>query len=337
MNWDRNDFIAVLKTEIAGKLLADAEVAAYVKGWSEDHKAALMHANNITANSDFSAVLPQLQLVAAFARKDEARIEYLLQHEKVSTGVRLDYLLPLYDEKYHAGEDIFVASVKALLNGDVNSDIHINSGRMVHQVGASSGQDYTDDELRGIEGYVNNSHRIRQLLKAAPNKSVIQPNRSAVDYILRNAATYRDTNNNPVIVFIPGAISIEGRDVPALIDDALAHGANINDVGFFGVPGIVWSIILADVAAVKQFLQRGARVDIQDEMRNATVLPWVTSTSEAAIDDAAYIVRLSHIRRDISAKLISTLASEARFFKSAYESRSSSDEEYENRGIYVDL
>lgn len=314
MSWSRNDFIEITNSEIAKQLFAEEEIAAYVKGWSDDNKAALLHANNITAQSTLADAAPKLKLVAAFARKDLTSIEYFLNHEKVSAGVRLDYFLPLYDESYRAGEDIFVASTKALLNGDVQSDIHMSTGRMIHKVGTTAGQDYTDDELRGIEGYVNNSNLIRAALKAAPNKTVIQPNPLAVDYVIRNAATYRDTNNNPVIVFIPGAISIKDHDVPELIDRAIANGANINDVGFFGVPGIIWSIILADVHAVRKFLELNARLDIKDEMHNATVLPWVASTKAAALDDAGICDRLSLIKQDIIEKLLALHGRKKPFF-----------------------
>lgn len=315
MNWDRKDFIEITNSDIAKQIFSDDEISAYVKGWSEDHKAALLHANNITAHSDLDDAVLKLKLVAAFARKDLVGMEYLLNTRKVTTGVRLDYLLPLYDEGYRAGEDIFVASTKALLNGDVQKDIHMSSGRMIHKVGDMAGKDYTDDELRGVEGYVNNSHLIRALLKAAPNKSVIQPNPSAVDYIIRNAASYRDTNNNPVIVFIPGAISIIGKPVSSLIAEAVDHGANVNDVGFFGVPGMVWSIILGDVFAVRMFLQLNARLDMVDEMRNATVLSWVTSTRIAAIDDASFSKRLSFIKHDIAAKMLAIHGLKASMFK----------------------
>lgn len=151
---------------------------------------------------------------------------------------------------------------------------------------------------------------------------MIQPNPLAVDYIIRNAASYRDTNNNPVIVFIPGAISITGKPVSDLIADAVNHGANVNDVGFFGVSGMIWSIILGDVYAVRKFIQLNARLDIEDEMRNLTVLPWVSSTQAAAIDDASFCTRLSYIRRDIAAKILSLHGWKKPFFaaRSSFES-----------------
>ncbi|HTM62975.1 MAG TPA: hypothetical protein VL360_00570 [Gammaproteobacteria bacterium] len=297
--WDRSDFLTILDSDIAKQLFADSEISEYIKEWSVDNEAALLHANNINADTNAHDALLMLQLVAAFARKDLARVEYLTKHENVTTGVRLDYFLPLYDERNGSGEDIFVTSVKALLNGDVKNDIHLQSNRMLHKVGQSVGQPYADEELRGIEGYVNNSHLIRDLLQSAPNHSVVQPNSQALDYIVRNSKTYRDTNNNPVIVFIPGAISIDGYPVPELIQFAINNGADVNDVGFFGVPGIVWSIILGDIDAVAKFVQLGAKLDIEDEMRCPHVNSWVDSTKIAAGDDYVYKYRLDIIKHAV--------------------------------------
>lgn len=314
MPWLKQHFIAILDSDIALQLFSDPEIFAYAGSWTDEHKAALLHANHITPSSTFRDAAPLLQLVAAFARKDLARIDYLLNHKYVSAGARMDYLLPLYDEAFGGGEDVFVASTKALLNEDVSSDVHLPAARMVHKVDEKADSDYSDDELREIENYVNNANLIRNLLKNAPNKTVIQPEPLAVDYYMRNAAQYRDTNNNPVIVFIPGAISIDGWRSADLIQKAVDHGANVNDIGFFGVPGIVWSIILGDVDGVKKFLQLKARLDIEDEMRNPHVRQWLMSTLIAAADDPAYCQRLADVNCALAIKKPALFRQKAVFF-----------------------
>lgn len=281
MAWTRQDFLSILQTSIANELLADKEIHAYVCDWNEDNRAALLHANNVTAESDVKEKKSLLQLVAAFARKDLLRVTELVQVEKVSTGARLDYLLPLHDQTYGRGEDVFVTSTKIILGGQSDRSVKLASGHMTHKVGPKKGTSYTEYELRDLENYVNNSFAIQETLQNAPNKAIIQPNYKAVEYILQQAETYKDTNQNPVIVFIPGAISIAGFSIPDMIKTAIKHNADINDVGFFGVPGIVWSIILADEATVNTFLQLRARTDIEDEMGNKSVSKWAESTQQA--------------------------------------------------------
>lgn len=278
MSWSREEFLAILNTDIAKHILKNEEVDKYAGHWTDDNKAALLHANGVTEQSDAHLALSQLQLIAAFARKDVARVRQLAHDENVSVGVRLDYLLPLFDQEKQAGEDVFVAATKVMLLGNAEQNITLANGQMVHKVGSDINMPYSAPELAELEDYVNSAFDISKILSTAPNKATIQPNTQALDYILHHASTYRDSNQNPVIVFIPGAISIQGRDISGLIDEAILNGANVNDVGFFGVPGIVWSIILGDLTAVNTLLGHQSRVDIIDEMGNHNVAAWAAAT-----------------------------------------------------------
>lgn len=321
MSISRSEFLEIVQTSLAQQLLLDNEIAAYVKPWREENWAALLHANHMTTETPIEHARDLLRLVAAFARKDLKCLNELVNIKKVSVGARLDYFLPLYDETYHGGEDIFVASTKIILGGDIEKDAHLENGRVMHKVGAAQGEPYTEQELSELEEYVNNSFTIREMLRHAPNKTVIQPNLKALDYIIQQADSYLDTNNNPVIVFIPGAISINNIPAADLIEKVLKQGADVNAVGFFGVPGIVWSIILGDIEGVKSFLKNHAKLDIVDEMGNEHVKRWVCATSHAAADDNAYNNRLKLIlselqtnNRDPSPKSKATYANAAPIF-----------------------
>lgn len=299
MPWSTKDFLTILETPLAQELLSDTEITEYAAHWKDEHKAALLHANGITKQTPIKRAKPMLQLVAAFARKDLHRLDELLNNAQVSTGVRLDYLLPLYDERNGAGEDIFIASTKVMLRGNERDDVRLQAGNMMHSVGNLVGNPYTKEELQQLEAYVNNSFIIRKLLKNAPNKEIVHPTKKAIEYIIHNAANYRDTNNNPVMVFIPGALSIQNYPISQMIEDAVKCGANINDVGFFGVPGIVWAIILGNIESVHKFLAMGAKVDIVDEMGNQNVIAWACSTYAAMENDKAYSDRLMTIIKDL--------------------------------------
>ena len=63
MHWTYDDFVVILKSDVAKELLADAEVAALVASWKDVHKAALLHANGITAQSAVAEGKPLFQLV----------------------------------------------------------------------------------------------------------------------------------------------------------------------------------------------------------------------------------------------------------------------------------
>src|SRR3990167_2095689 len=153
MHWTYDDFVAILKSDVAKELLADAEVAALVASWKDVHKAALLHANGITAQSAVAEVKPLLQLVAAFANKDDERLDVLIG-QGVSVGARLDYMLPLYSARNAGGEDVFVAAVKTMLLGFPFGYVHLSQNNMIHKVGPLQGKAYADEELRGLEGYV---------------------------------------------------------------------------------------------------------------------------------------------------------------------------------------
>lgn len=253
-----------------------------------------MHANGITADTPFVLAQELLQLVAAFTQKNDRRIAELIA-QGVSVGARLDYLLPLYDESYHCGEDIFVASTKYILGGSATESVKLAPHSMKH------GNDpYTNDELKDVTNYVDNSVQIRELLASAKNKSLVIPTKAAVDYMLQHANNYRDSNNNPVIVFIPGAVALPHYSTTALIAKAIEYGANINDVGFFGVPGIVWSIIIGDIAATNYFLNHGAKLNIVDDMGNQHVAAWAASTWLAADNNAALRTRLHELVTKLS-------------------------------------
>src|SRR3990167_9180561 len=110
--------------------------------------------------------------------------------------------------------------------------------------------------------------------------------------MLTHPNTYRDSNENPVIVFIPGAISIEGCPVTKMVREAVRNGANIDDIGYFGVTGIVWSVILGDVSCVNQYLRLNARLDRIDELGNQHVLAWAAATLNAASSNTSYVRRM---------------------------------------------
>lgn len=301
MSWSREKFLSILDSNIAKKIFADGEVSAYVTLFNEDNKAALLHANGIHANSNINEALLMLQLVSAFGRKDSGRLHELLYQNKVAAGVRLDYFLPLYMADNDAGEDIFVTSVKIMLNGEPDHNITLAEGSMVHQLGDHQGELYTQNELNDLSHYVNNSFEIRKLLQHAPNKTVVQPTKEALNYILNNGLTYRDSNNNPVIVFIPGAMNIEGYSIPAMIKRLHDNSSLISDIGFFATQGIVWSIILGDVAAVNQFIACNPDFTIQDEMGNVNVIAWAASTYCAVQNNKDYQDRLFTIMQNLLA------------------------------------
>jgi hypothetical protein len=169
---------------------------------------------------------------------------------------------------------------------------------MKHEVGPEKGAFYTDAELRDLEGYVDNAFVVSDLLQNAPNQETIVPNRGLIEYLMKRAKDYRDSNQNPVIVFVPGIIDAE-YSVSELIDMALTHGANVNDVGFFGTPALVWSVILGDITSVQHLLLRGARTDVVDEMGNAHVLAWAYTTYGA--------VRRSEVRKGLMRAMIDLL------------------------------
>lgn len=299
--WSRAEFLSILDTEIAKKIFEDNEISGYVAGWKIENKAALLHANGITSTSDLDTAKGLLQLVSAFGRKDINRMHELI-NGNVSAGARLDYFLPLYDAKNRAGEDIFVTSVKAMLNGDEQSNISLKEKCMIHKVGANQGEEYSEIELRHMEQYINNSFDIRHLLAKAPNQETIKPTTEAIQFILRHANSYRDSNENPVIVFIPGAINIPGLTISEMIKIAVENQANINDIGLFGVPGIVWSIILGDVDSVNTFMDMNSKLDIMDEMGNKNAIAWASATYHAVKDDPEYCSRLLLIIRKLQTK-----------------------------------
>lgn len=291
MAWTREDFLGILNTEIARELFLDKEINQYTTDFSDENKAALLHANGIKENSDLTTAKSYLQLVSAFGRKDVARIKQLLANH-VPAGVRLDYFLPLYVAEIDAGEDIFVASVKIMLKGSEKTNVKLKPGDLMHLTDQGKPVPYNKKELNDLENYVKDSFAIRDLLHCAPNKTIIQPTTAALDYILQNNLTYRDSNNNPVIVFIPGAINIDNYPVPQMINDLVIRGSDINATGFFGVTGIVWSIILGDMASVKQFLALGADLNKEDEMGNCHALAWACTTMMAVKETVFYCMRM---------------------------------------------
>ena len=299
MSWTRIDFLAILNTTIAKELFIDKEISTYVGNFSDDNKAALLHANGITQESDLSSSLPMLQLIAAFGRKDSVRMRELLHQQQVSSGVRLDYFLPLYSDKIGAGEDVFVAAVKIMLGGTALHTVQLKPGSMVHQVGSNKGALYAQEELSFLEHYVNNSFEIRRLLKSAPNKAIVKPTQAALQYILDNGLTYRDSNDNPAIVFIPGVIDLDNLSIPKMIEQLIALPCQISDIGFFATQGIVWSIILGDVESVNKFIELGAHLTIEDEMGNRNVLAWATATCQVVKSDPDYSKRMSMIIRSL--------------------------------------
>lgn len=292
MSWTRRHFLNILNTPIAKRLFSDQEIALFTESWTSDNKAALLHANGITADSSQEEAKGLLQLVAAFSGKDLERIRELVFTQGVSTGARLDYLLPLHDEYHVAGEDVFVACVKIMVSGGEKNDVHLSLNTLRHVVGEQAGNPYNKVELARMEQYVNNAFAIRKTLMDAPNKSIIQPTLPAVNYMLTHPNTYRDSNENPVIVFIPGAISIEGCPVTKMVREAVRNGANIDDIGYFGVTGIVWSVILGDVSCVNQYLRLNARLDRIDELGNQHVLAWAAATLNAASSNTSYVRRM---------------------------------------------
>jgi hypothetical protein len=184
---------------------------------------------------------------------------------------------------------------------------------MLHVVGKDRGQDYTDNELREIEGYINNSIEIQKVLQQAPNKTPVQPNLKALLYMVGHADSYRDSNHNPVMVFLPGAISIAYVNLSSLINSVAKSDGNVRDIGFFGVGGLVWAIILADKDVVKTYLELGAPIDQIDEMRNKSVMNWIKSTAAAMADNADYCERLNEIAKMIK-QYRPVLAKELSFF-----------------------
>lgn len=278
----REKFLAILDTYIANDIFSQPEIKRATASFTAEQKAALLHFNGITADSNIESSKNMMHLFAAFHHKNAEDVAMFLSRG-VSTGVRLDYGLPLYSENNRSGEDIYVCAVKVMLGGSASKDLDIAD--------------------KDTQGYVQNSFEIRNLLKNASNKEPIQPTPGAIEFILENSATYRDSNNNPVIVFIPGVIDVEDTPVTSLIEQALLKGANVNDIGFFDVPGIVWSIIQGDTEAVSLFLNRGADVclDKADSFGNKSVIPWATATLNAAVDDPVYVTRMLEILNQVCA------------------------------------
>lgn len=278
----REKFLAILDTYVAKNIFSQPEINKATASFTSEQKAALLHFNGITANSNADSAKDMMHLFAAFHNKNAEDVATYL-NRGVSTGVRLDYGLPLYSENNRSGEDIYVCAVKVMLGGSVSKDLDIAD--------------------KGTQGYVQNSFEIRNLLKNAPNKEPIQPTPGAIEYILQNSTTYRDSNNNPVIVFIPGVIDVKNTPVTSLIEQALLNGANVNDIGFFDVPGVVWSIIQGDTEAVNLFLNCGADVHLAkaDSFGNKSVIPWATATLNAAVDDPVYVARMLTILNQVCA------------------------------------
>jgi hypothetical protein len=301
------NFLAILDTNIASTLLKDAEIASYVRDKSKDNIAALLHFNAIKQSDDPAYIqtkLLELQLVAAFARKDLDRMKELVIDKRVSVAARLDYGLPLYDQSLSAGEDIFVAATKALLGGNQALNFKLPANAMKHKTGPQTDTFYSPQELNEIENYVDNSFAIRELLANPDNNhAAITPDIDAVNDILARATHYRDSNNNPLIVFIPGLTSIPGINTSTLITTALLNRANVNDIGFFGVPGIVWSIILGDVDAVRTFITNKASLTIEDEMGNNHVMFWAAATYQAVSGNEAYKKRILEVMIELGGQL----------------------------------
>lgn len=262
-------FNAILQTKIAQTIFTDAYIAEFVTTWRDENKAALLHANGINGDTPLNEALAIIKLVAAFGKKDTTLIHRYLYEEQLPAGCRLDYFLPLYDKNYDGGEDIFVAA----LNKMVQDTPH-----------------YVP-----LKNYVDSAFEIRALLKNAPNQTITKPTLWAIDAIIQSANTYRDSNQNPVMVCLPGFTSIPERSIETMIDQALQHGANINDVGLFQVPALVWAIILGDVAIVKHLLQAGASVMVSDDFGSANVLAWLQATKTLVMDNEDYQNRLNKI------------------------------------------
>lgn len=296
----REDFIHVLQFDNVQAVLSDTSVmdtqerpvADYIYStlgsWSDDNKAALLHFNGITENTPTDDIRDILMTVAAFHKKDAATLQDYLA-KGVSTGIRLDYGLPLYSEQYDCGEDIFVCAVKSLVAH--NTDLAVPL------------PDDSVGVIAAVKEYVDNSFEIRNLLQQAPNKAVITPNLEAIDYIIAHTDSYRDSNNNPVIVFIPGVIDVPDYPVTSFIEGALRSGGNINDTGFFGVPALVWSVIMGDCDAVRLLLDHGATINpsVADYFGNHSYMAWATATLRAAEDQPTYADRMVTIIRDLSA------------------------------------
>jgi hypothetical protein len=292
-------FIKILQSDLGQALFKTSEkegdpgdtnpLNQFTKDWTPEQKACLLHMNGVGAISKdddgFDDVLKatrnQLLAVAAFSRKDYDELKRLLYVENVSTGVRLDYGLPLHSETYHAGEDVFVCALKLALGGPVDGELVLEEGSL--QVSAE--EHYSREALDAHQAYVKNAFEIRELLIKAPNKTIVKPNQAAIDFLLapENLNRYRDSNENPVIVFIPGLIDTE-EHVSSLIQKALSQGAKINDTGYLGVTGLVWSAILADLKSVQVFLRQGVDLGLVDHLGD-TALDWAKATLNAG---AAY-------------------------------------------------
>lgn len=300
MAWSRDEFLNILETDIAQKIFTDPYIASYTKNWSQDNKAALLYANNINKEMDPIKALACISLVAAFGKKDIERIENLIYKERVSVGVRLDYFLPLYDIHYEAGEDIFVVTLKHILDKTLRTR---NIGKTMHFFAPKKGNFISAQEVGLLQAYVASSEKISTLLHHAPNKTMIMPNVKALEYILNNAASYQDSNGNPVIVFLPGIISVPGYEISTLIDGALLNGADINAKGWLGVTGIVWSIILGDVNAVNHFIAKHAELTNFDNLGNPDVNVWVDAVTQSVQGNPGYLDRLRKIKEAIGRTL----------------------------------
>jgi len=282
------DFLGILHSESAQEIFADSYIDEAFSAFSLENKAALLHFNGVQS-LDVPRDLLTIRLVAAFHKKDTGMLKECLE-QGASAGARTDYGLPLFYANpvsgdapaLTGGEDVFVKSVKIMLRGTRYKAVHLKSGSMKHEVEPEKGAFYTDTELIDLEGYVDNAFVVSDLLQNAPNQETIVPNPGFIEYLMKRVKDYRDSNQNPVIVFVPGIIDTE-YSVSELIDMALTHGANVNDVGFFGTPALVWSVILGDIGSVRHLLLRGARTDIVDEMGNAHVLAWAYTTYGAVL------------------------------------------------------
>lgn len=297
MSWTKFDFLSILNSKIAKQLFASDTIQNYVKNFSLENKAALLHANSIQPDTIYQEAAKKLELVAAFARKDVRQINQLVNVDKVSVGCRLDYMIPLYDQNYDGGEDIFVVTLKMMLGNSFRND---NGSQPILSHSAIQqliNKNYAVVELLNLSNYIKDSIYIRELLRDAPNKSVIEPNPFALDYLIMNARNYTDSNHNPVMVFLPGIIAVSKRSLSDMILAAFKNGAEINAAGFLGVTGLIWAIILGDVNVVAQYLQLGANPNLDDDFNNKDVRPWIECTRLATEDNELYQHRLAAIEK----------------------------------------
>ncbi len=138
----KETFLEILDTDIAKHIFSQPKIIKALTSFTPEQKVALLHFNGITANSEIKASNDMVHLFAAFHEKNAEDVaEYLTKG--VSTGVRLDYGLPLYSEAYSSGEDIYVCAVKVMLGGRASKDLEI--------------------EDKGIQEYVKNPEALNAL------------------------------------------------------------------------------------------------------------------------------------------------------------------------------